>query len=246
MKKLFADNTHTKTPPHKPVHIAVIMDGNGRWAKRRGLPRTAGHKKGADTVQRIIKSCIEEEIGYLTLYAFSSENWQRPKDEVRDLMTLLKFYLAKELTSLHKQNIRLCIIGDRGDLDAEIQEKISHAEMLTKDNTALTLSIALSYGSQQEMVAAMKTIAIDVEQGKVSWENVNEDTLSAALYTGGLPDPDLLIRTGGEQRLSNFLLWQCAYTELYFTPVLWPDFSHDDFTAALADFATRERRYGTA
>lgn len=243
-KRLFS--TKTSSTAAKPSHIAVIMDGNGRWAKRRAMPRSAGHKKGADTVRRVIESCLESQINYLTLYAFSSENWQRSEQEVNDLMALLKFYLEKELPALHEQNIRLLIIGDRYSLPAEIQEKVQNAEQLTKGNTALTLAIALSYGSHQEITLAVKHIINDVQKGALTTDAINDKTIESYLYTAQLPAPDLLIRTGGEQRLSNFLLWQCAYTELYFTNILWPDFSKKDFEDALNNFATRERRYGTA
>jgi undecaprenyl diphosphate synthase len=229
-----------------PKHIAIIMDGNGRWAKRRGLPRTAGHKKGADTVRRVIEACGEHRIGHLTLYAFSSENWQRSEQEVRDLMSLLRFYLEKELPYLHKNDIRVQVIGERGKLSDDIRKKIEDAEQLTENNRALTLSIALSYGSHQEIARAMRLIGEEIASGALTPSDINEELIASYLYTANLPAPDLLIRTGGEQRLSNFLLWQTAYTELYFTDTLWPDFSKEDFIAALSEYATRERRYGTA
>ncbi len=225
-------------------HIAVIMDGNGRWARKKTLPRTAGHKAGAESAREIIKSCVKHKIRYLTLYAFSSENWNRPEDEVKDLMGLLKFYLGKELDSLHKNGVCVKIIGDRARLSNDIREKIEKAELLTGNNSTLTLQVALSYGSRQEITHAVQAIAQKVEAGTLSSNAIDEDLFARHLYTSPLPDPDLLIRTGGEQRISNYLLWQCAYTEFYFTDTLWPDFRENDLVAAIDDFYTRERRFG--
>jgi len=222
--------------------VAVIMDGNGRWAKARGLPRTAGHKKGADSLRTILQDCRDRGIAHLTIYAFSSENWRRSDAEISDLMQLLQHYLAQELQTLHEGNIRLRFIGDTDMLSPEIREQLQQAKTLTERNTAFHFTIALSYGARQEIVRAVKKI---IAQG-VAEKDINEDTIQAALDTAGLPEPDLLIRTGGEQRLSNFLLWQSAYTELYFTNVLWPDFGKAEFADALENFAGRERRYGTA
>lgn len=229
-----------------PNHISMIMDGNGRWAKSRGLPRSAGHKKGAETVRLMIESCVENKIDYLTLYAFSSENWQRSDEEVQDLMSLLRFYLEKELSSLHKQGVKLLVIGERDKLSKDIQQKITDAEILTNNNEVLTLSIALSYGGRQEITQAMRIIASEVKSGNIAPEEIDENVISKYLYTAKLPLPDLLIRTGGEHRLSNFLLWQSAYTELYFTDILWPDFSKENFKQAIKEYSNRERRYGTA
>jgi len=217
------------------------MDGNGRWAKSRGLPRTAGHKKGADSLRTVLNACRDAGVQYLTIYAFSSENWKRPSDEISDLMQLLNHYLEKELDTLHENNVRLRFIGDLGQLDKDIRASIGEAMEKTARNTAFNLTVALSYGSRQEIVRAVRRI---VEKG-VAAQNITEETLAEALDTADLPEPDLLIRTGGEQRLSNFLLWQAAYTEFYFTPVLWPDFNTKHFTEALQDYAKRERRYGT-
>lgn len=229
-----------------PSHIAIIMDGNGRWAKRQNLPRTSGHRAGIDAVKRTLEACKELHIRYLTLYAFSSENWKRPLSEVDDLMGLLRLYLAHETQTLHKNNIRVTIIGDRTRLSEDIQRAIIACETLTQHNTGLFLNIALSYGSRQEILQAAKTLASEVQAGRYAPEDITEELFTQHLYTSGTPEPDLLIRTGGEQRLSNFLLWQSAYTELFFTPVLWPDFSVEDLRAAVESFAQRERRYGMA
>lgn len=225
-------------------HLAIIMDGNGRWAKARHLPRTAGHKEGAETARKAIKSCKELGIKYLTLYTFSSENWSRPADEVKDLMNLLKYYLGRELKDLHKNGIKLKVIGDISKLSKDIRDKIAEAEKLTYGNTAAQLNMALSYGSRQEITYTVKKIAEKIQQEKLKIDEINENIISDYLYTSEIPDPDLLIRTGGEHRLSNFLLWQSAYTELYFTDVLWPDFEEKELKEAIADFETRERRFG--
>ncbi len=223
-----------------PAHIAIIMDGNGRWAKARGLPRTAGHKKGADALRATLQACREQGVRYLTVYAFSSENWKRPAEEVSDLMALLKYHLNKEVATLHGHGVRLRFIGNRTKLSADIQATIEQAENLTAGNTALTFTTALSYGGREEIARAATRLAAQ------SPAPITTDMLDAALDTAGLPDPDLLIRTGGEQRLSNFLLWQSAYTELYFTDVLWPEFTPTHLQQAIATFHTRERRYGNA
>lgn len=229
-----------------PKHIAIIMDGNGRWAKARGLPRTAGHKKGADALRRTLDYCSEAGVGYLTVYAFSSENWKRPSDEINDLMQLLQHYLHNELENLHERGVRMRFIGDLSLLSPEIREQISHSTQLTQRNTAFNLTIALSYGSRQEIVRAARKLAADIASGDIKAEDITEEKFAENLDTAGLPEPDLLIRTGGEKRLSNFLLWQSAYTEFYFSDTLWPDFEKKDFAEALSDFAGRERRYGTA
>lgn len=227
-----------------PQHVAIIMDGNGRWAKSRGLPRSAGHKKGADTLRRVMDCCRASGVKFLTIYAFSSENWKRPQDEISDLMQLLKHYLEKELPELKKNNICLRFIGDFSKLDKDMQSRIQQAMQETEANMDFTLTVALSYGSREELVRTIKKIAGDIETGKIKAADVTEDTISNMLDTSGLPEPDLLIRTGGEQRLSNFLLWQSAYTEFYFTDTLWPDFDAAHFNQALDVFAARERRFG--
>lgn len=233
-------------PESLPIHLAVIMDGNGRWAKARGLPRTAGHKKGADALRRTLDNCSKAGINYLTVYAFSSENWKRPSDEISDLMQLLQHYLHQELENLHEKNTRLRFIGDLSKLDPEIYKQLEFASDLTKNNTKFHLTVALSYGSRQEIVQTAQELARQVAEGKLSAEQISEELFSNNLYTKELPEPDLLIRTGGEKRLSNFLLWQSAYTELYFSDTLWPDFDINDLNSALTDFSKRERRYGTS
>jgi undecaprenyl diphosphate synthase len=222
------------------------MDGNGRWAKARMLPRSAGHKKGADSLRRTMESCRDAGVKYLTVYAFSSENWKRPKEEISDLMQLLKHYLEKELPELKKNDICLRFIGDFSRLDSDMQERIQQAMQETEANRSFNLTVALSYGSRQEITRAMQSIAKDIEAGTIRASDITEDLVNKTLDTANLPEPDLLIRTGGEHRISNFLLWQSAYTEFYFTDTLWPDFDAAHLNEALADFATRERRYGTA
>ncbi|MDX2113289.1 MAG: isoprenyl transferase [Alphaproteobacteria bacterium] len=229
-----------------PTHIAIIMDGNGRWAKARHLPRSAGHKKGADSLRRTMEACRESGVKYLTVYAFSSENWKRPKEEISDLMQLLKHYLEKELPELKKNDIRLRFIGDLSRLDSDMQMRVQQAMQETENNHSFNLTVALSYGSKQELVRAMRRLAEQVAAGILSPDSITEQTIENALDTATIPDPDLLIRTGGEHRISNFLLWQSAYTEFFFTDTLWPDFDARHLNEALADFATRERRYGTA
>lgn len=229
-----------------PRHMAIIMDGNGRWAKARGLPRAAGHKAGAEAVRRSVECAREMGIGYLTLYAFSAENWKRPMGEVTDLMGLLSLYLRREIANLHRNGIRFQVIGDRSRLSPDIVKLITEAELQTKDNPSMTLILALSYGGRQEIVAAAKRLAAEVLEGTRSLDQIDEDALEGALYTAGVPDPDLIIRTSGEQRMSNFLLWQSAYSELVFVDVLWPDFGRDDIERALDDYNRRERRFGAA
>jgi undecaprenyl diphosphate synthase len=227
-----------------PVHVAIIMDGNGRWAKARGLPRTAGHKRGADAVKRVVKSAGNLGISYLTLFGFSSENWQRPESEVRDLFGLLRYYLENELAELADAGVRLNVIGDRNRLPPDTVKLIEGAEGRTAANRKLVLTIALSYGSRQEIVAAAQAAAAECVAGRLTPEAIDEARFSGYLFTADMPDPDLLIRTSGEQRISNFLLWQLAYTELVFTDTLWPDFGHAELEAAIATYRSRERRYG--
>ena len=229
-----------------PVHVAIIMDGNGRWARARGLPRTAGHRRGADSVRRAVETAREMGVPYLTLYGFSSENWKRPVTEIDDLMGLLRFYLRSEIAELRKNGVRVRVIGDRHKLPKDIVGLIDEAEETTADNTALNLIVALSYGSRAEIAGAARRIAEEVAAGRMEPDDVTEETVERHLATSEIPDPDLLIRTSGEQRLSNFLLWQCAYAELVFLDTLWPDFSREDFVGAIQEFQRRERRYGTA
>ncbi len=229
-----------------PRHIAIIMDGNGRWAKARGLPRIAGHRRGAEAVRRTLVAAGELGVPYLTLFGFSSENWKRPLDEVDDLMGLLRHYLRGEIAELHKNGVRLRVIGDKDRLSPDIVAMIANAETLTRDNQAINLTIALSYGGRAEIVAAMRAVAAEIVAGRLPLDGVDEELIASHLFTADLPDPDLLIRTSGEQRISNFLLWQCAYAELVFTKTLWPDFGRGDLEEAIADYLGRERRYGTS
>ncbi len=225
-------------------HVAVIMDGNGRWARKRGLPHLQGHRQGAETLRAIIEESVALKLKFLTVFAFSTENWNRPRLEVQGLMALLKVYLRKELEAIHKQNVRFRIIGERNQLSSDIQKLIQEAEDLTAHNTGLTFIVALSYGSRQEITQAFKEMASEIRDGKMTIDDITPARISQHLYTKDFPDPDLLIRTSGEQRISNFLLWQCAYAEFYFTPTLWPDFSKEEFRQAFQDFEGRERRYG--
>jgi undecaprenyl diphosphate synthase len=227
-----------------PTHVAVIMDGNGRWAKARGLPRTAGHKKGVDAVRRTVQAARELGIGYLTIFSFSSENWRRPEEEVSDLMQLLRFYLRSEIAELHKGGVRLRVIGDRSRLSLDIVQLIEKAESLTSDNRALTLVVALSYGSRQEITQAARRLAEEVRDGRLDPAAIDEQALSARLFTADIPDPDLIVRTSGEKRISNFLLWQAAYAEFVFLDTLWPDFTKRDLETAVEEFLRRERRFG--
>ena len=225
-------------------HIAIIMDGNGRWAAKRGLPRSMGHKKGAETVKTVAEAVANIGVPYLTLYAFSTENWQRSKEEVAALMDLLRQYLKHDFEELKEKQVRIKFIGERYMLDDDIRQMMADLEKQTSGFDKLTLNIALSYGSRQEIVAATKRIAQDVKLGNISVENIDINLFSDMLYTNGVPDPDLLIRTGGEQRLSNYLLWQSAYSELAFTETLWPDFTAAELQYLVDNYKTRERRYG--
>ncbi len=227
-----------------PRHVAIIMDGNGRWASGRRLPRVAGHREGARAVRRAIEAAIRHGVGWLTLYAFSSENWRRPAGEVSDLTGLLRHYLRTEIAELTANGVRLRVIGDRTRFDPDIQGDLAAAERITRDNERLNLTVALSYGARAEIVAATRAAAEAARAGQLDPEALDERAFSKFLATDGIPDPDLLVRTSGEQRLSNFLLWQAAYAELVFLDVLWPDFGPDHFAAALAEYARRERRFG--
>jgi undecaprenyl diphosphate synthase len=229
-----------------PTHVAIIMDGNGRWARARGLPRVAGHRRGAESVRRTITAAAELGVRYLTLFGFSSENWKRPSTEIDDLMGLLRHYLRGEIAELHKNGVRLRVIGDRTKLAPDIVTLIDNAEAMTRENPGLTLIVALSYGSRAELAAAARAIAQSVRDGRLSVDAVDEALVERFLTTAGIPDPDLLIRTSGEKRLSNFLLWQSAYTELVFMDTLWPDFTRQDLEEAIREFQRRERRYGAS
>lgn len=234
----------TLIPEKLPKHLAIIMDGNGRWAKQKGFLRTIGHENGATAVKRTVEQCARLGIPYLTLYAFSTENWNRPKFEVDMLMKLLVKALRKEIKSLHENNIRLNAIGNLDLLPASVRKELTEVLEKTKNNTRLTLSLALSYGSRNELLEATKELCNKVKNNIISIDAIDESVINKHLYTYNLPDVDLLIRTSGEQRISNFLLWQIAYAELYFTDVLWPDFSNDHLISALETYQNRERRYG--
>lgn len=232
------------TPSCVPVHVGIIMDGNRRWARARGLPSALGHKAGADAVRRTVEAAAKSGIGWLTLFAFSSENWRRSEDEVRDLTGLLRFYLRHEIAALHRNKVRLRVIGERDRFGPETVSAIREAEALTANNTGLNLTVALSYGSRAEIAAAARSLAQDVAAGRLEAAAVDEAMLTRRLFTLEMPDPDLIIRTSGEQRLSNFLLWQAAYAELWFTDTLWPDFGATQLAEAVSTYARRERRYG--
>tara|TARA_R110002096_G_scaffold151307_10_gene313824 strand:- start:1197 stop:1946 length:750 start_codon:yes stop_codon:yes gene_type:complete len=243
VKEGFASRKKSKNS-EPPVHVAIIMDGNGRWAKKRMLPKVAGHKRGADAVRRCVEDAIDLGIRYLTLYAFSSENWNRPEDEVNDLMGLLHRYLTKEVDELDDKNIRLAFIGDRSKLSPDIRALIEAAEQRTLNNSRLCLTLALSYGGRAEIVDAARKLAEQVQAGKISPKDISEETFSGELHTHDIPDPDLIIRTSGEQRISNFLLWQIAYAEFVFLDVLWPDFNREVLEQALDEYGGRDRRFG--
>jgi undecaprenyl diphosphate synthase len=227
-----------------PRHVAIIMDGNGRWAKARGLPRAAGHRQGAEAARKVLRAAGEAGVECLTLYAFSSENWRRPEEEISDLMGLLRLYIGRELSALHKEGIRLKIIGDHSAFEPATAMMVDDAVAKTAGNTRMTLAIALNYGSRIELVNAARRLAESVAAGDIASEAIDETMIEAALDTADLPPLDLLIRTSGEQRLSNFLLWQSAYAELLFVDTLWPDFDGNSLRSALAEFSRRERRYG--
>jgi len=227
-----------------PKHLAIIMDGNGRWAEQRGLPRIAGHNKGGEVAQSIVRECLERKIPYLTLYAFSSENWGRPENEVNALMDLLCHYLKNLLHTLLEKRVRLNVIGDVSRLPAAVHAVLKDTVDRTSNNSDMVLTLALSYGGRGEIIRAVRGLVSQVQEGRVKPDEIDEDLFSASLDTVGLPDPDFLIRTSGEKRISNFLLWQLAYAELYFTDVLWPDFDSNELQRALEEFSSRERRFG--
>ena len=228
-----------------PEHVAIIMDGNGRWAEARGLTRFHGHSEGAKSARTAVESAIKYKVRYLTLYSFSSENWKRPQTEINDLMGLLRSYLENEMKTLVENGIRLRVIGERADLGEDIVQLIQRCEEITSKNKILDLFIALSYGGRYEITEAARQLAIKVKDGNIESTDINEEIFSKHLYTWGVPDPDLIIRTSGEKRVSNFLLWQLAYSELVFSDTLWPDFSENDFKKALSEFSLRDRRFGS-
>jgi undecaprenyl diphosphate synthase len=227
-----------------PRHVAIIMDGNGRWAEARGLPRGEGHRRGVEALRRTVRAAGELGIGILTIFSFSAENWSRPQAEIRDLMGLLRLFVRNDLADLHRNNVRVRVIGERDDLAADIRALVEEAETLTRENTGLTVVVAFNYGSRQEIARAAQLLALEVRDGRLAPEQVTAERLGAALDTAALPDPDLIIRTSGEQRLSNFLLWQAAYSELVFVPMYWPDFDRAALEAAIDEYHRRERRFG--
>ncbi len=234
-----------RSRPPPPGHVAITMDGNGRWASARGLSHAAGHARGAEVARDTVQAAAELGVRFLTLYGFSSENWGRPREEVESILGLLRRYLGEEVESLHRSGVRLAMIGDRGSLPPDLRRQIERAERLTQENDGIRVQIAFGYGGRDEIVRAARRLVREARAGGEPVEDIDEDALAARLDTAGIPDPDLMIRTGGEMRISNFLLWQAAYAELVFTDRLWPDFTRADLEAALGEFARRERRYGT-
>ncbi|MBO1358390.1 di-trans,poly-cis-decaprenylcistransferase [Acetobacter sacchari] len=239
-----ASPASTASNAHLPVHVAIIMDGNGRWAAARGLPRVAGHRAGAEAVSRCLRAAKAKGVEYLTLYAFSSENWRREPTEVADLTSLLKYYLRHKVAELHKEGVRIRFVGDLGRFGPDLVAELERAEALTAGNAQLTLLLALSYGGRGDIVHAARALAEAVQRGDIALSAIDETALSARLLTAGVPDPDVIVRTSGEHRLSNFLLWQSAYAELVFLDTLWPDFDEASFTRVLDIYARRERRFG--
>lgn len=227
-----------------PKHIAIIMDGNGRWAKKRNLPRRMGHKAGVETIRRVLKEADKLGVKYMTLYAFSTENWKRPKEEVNALMKLLIQYLRQEINELHKNGVKINVLGDITKLPKECQEEIEKSVDKTKNNKGITMNIALNYGGRDEILRAVKSISEEVLKGNINVEDINDEVMENYLYTKGVPDPDIIIRPSGEQRLSNFLLWQCAYSEFWYSDICWPDFKEEDLHRAIYDFQRRDRRFG--
>ena len=223
-----------------PVHVAIIMDGNGRWAQKRGLPRLDGHRVGVDSIQKILKTLSQKGVQYVTLYAFSTENWNRPEEEVAGILEILQYALRVQTEALHENNVRIVHIGKQDRLSPQLREEVAHAEQLTRGNSGITLNVAFDYGGRDEILAAVKKIIRD----GIPEDQVDEALFQSYLFTGHSPDPDLIIRTGGEMRISNFLLWQSAYSEYYHTPTLWPDLESDEIERVLEDYSTRQRRFG--
>ena len=241
---LYENESFQLNPEKMPKHVAIIMDGNGRWATKRGLPRKAGHKAGAEALERIIYAAKELGLEHLTVYAFSTENWKRSAEEVGAIMDLLRFYLKNYFKKFVKDNIRMHVIGEKSRLDTDIQKAIAEIEDLSGEKNGMTVHVALNYGGRDEILRAVKQISQKVSQGELTQEEITEEVFSRHLYTAGQPDPDLIIRPSGEQRISNFLLWQSAYTEYIIMDILWPDFTTADLDAALAEYARRNRRFG--
>jgi len=241
---MFAQTTWQSGEPAAPRHVAIIMDGNGRWAEARGLPRAIGHRMGVEAVRRTIKAAIEIGIQYLTLYSFSTENWSRPESEITDLMGLMKRFIRRDLAELHQSGVRIRIIGERTNVDPELLTMIDEAVLVTAENTVLTLVIAFNYGARNEIALAAQRLALRVACGQLAATDITPDMVNSELDTAEIPDPDLLIRTSGEERLSNFLLWQCAYTEFVFLEENWPEFDTELLRIAIATYRSRDRRYG--
>jgi undecaprenyl diphosphate synthase len=237
-------STDDATRVDPPRHVAIIMDGNGRWAAARGLPRGEGHRRGVEALRRVVRATHELGISYLTIFSFSSENWSRPATEIGDLFGLLRRFIRNDLASLHRDGVRVRVIGEREGLDQDICKLLTEAEELTRNNTALTLVVAFNYGSRQEIARAAQRLAAEVAEGRRSCDSITAETLGQHLDAPDIPDPDLIIRTSGEQRLSNFLMWQAAYSELVFVPIHWPDFDRAALEGAIAEYARRERRFG--
>jgi undecaprenyl diphosphate synthase len=235
-----ASQQGSKGQPKVPVHVAIIMDGNGRWAQKRGLPRLDGHRVGVDSIQKILKTLSQKGVQYVTLYAFSTENWNRPEEEVTGILEILQYALRVQTEALHENNVRIVHIGKQDRLSPQLRAEVAHAEQLTRDNSGITLNVAFDYGGRDEILAAVKKIIRD----GIPEDQVDEALFQSYLFTGHSPDPDLIIRTGGEMRISNFLLWQSAYSEYYHTPTLWPDLESDEIERVLEDYSTRQRRFG--
>jgi len=227
-----------------PQHIAIIMDGNGRWAQRQGKPRVFGHNAGMQSLKEIVRACSDLGVKYLTVYAFSTENWKRPEDEVSGIFKIMVLYIQKELKELNEKNVRINVIGDWSKIPSDAGESMAKALDLTKDNTGLVFNIALNYGGRREITDAVRKLFAEAEKNGLSADDINEDMLASHMSTGGMPDPDIIIRTGGEMRLSNFLLWQCAYSEFIFTDVYWPDFTKGELIRCIDEYNSRHRRYG--
>ncbi|HMK90141.1 MAG TPA: isoprenyl transferase [Methylocystis sp.] len=241
LKKMAAEMSAARATPR---HVAIIMDGNGRWAAKRGLPRFEGHRNGVEALRRAVRAAIELDVRYLTVYSFSVENWSRPRDEIDALLGLLHRFINNDLAELHSHNVRVRVIGARTNLAPDIASLLLHAEEVTRANTGLTLVVAFNYGARQEIAAAARALAAAAVAGEISLEDINEQSIAARLNTADIPDPDLIIRTSGEQRLSNFLLWQAAYAEFVFLPINWPEFDKSALESAIADYAHRDRRFG--
>ena len=235
-----ASQQSSKGQPKVPVHVAIIMDGNGRWAQKRGLPRLDGHRVGVDSIQKILRTLSQKGVQYVTLYAFSTENWNRPEEEVTGILEILQYALRVQTEALHENNVRIVHIGKQDRLSSQLREEVAHAEQLTPGNSGITLNVAFDYGGRDEILAAVKKIIRD----GIPEDQVDEALFQSYLFTGHSPDPDLIIRTGGEMRISNFLLWQSAYSEYYHTPTLWPDLESDEIERVLEDYSTRQRRFG--